>query len=116
VGARVLVKLGQSKYCGEPKKPPEIVAPDFGKVDRSAILLKMIKEDPFCRTECCRDWHGVKVCCALLRDKSIEKMPTDLVGKIYKPVDLKKPKTVGDALHKWLRDDLGLDACEDCPK
>jgi hypothetical protein len=53
--------------------------------------------------------------CALLRDKSIKAMPTDLVGHIYKPVDLTKPTTVSVALHKWLRDDLGVGACSKCP-
>ena len=38
-------------------------------------------------------------------------MPTDLVGKIYKSVDLKKPETVERALHAWIRDDLALGPC-----
>jgi hypothetical protein len=54
--------------------------------------------------------------CALLKDGSITKMPTDLVGQIYKSVDLSKPKTIGDALHVWLRDDLNLGSCPSCPK
>jgi hypothetical protein len=54
--------------------------------------------------------------CALLRDKSIKTMPTDLVGHIYKSVDLGKTKTVADALHRWIRDDLGSGSCDDCPK
>ena len=54
--------------------------------------------------------------CALLKDRSIARMPTDLVGKIYKGVDLDKPKTVGDALHVWMRDDLNLGRCSACPK
>ena len=52
--------------------------------------------------------------CALLRDVSITSMPTDLVGRIYKPVDLTDLPTVEDALHGWLRDDLSLGACGDC--
>jgi len=52
--------------------------------------------------------------CALLKDKSIETMPTDLVGKIYKSVDLDEMGTVADALHHWLRDDLGLSRCSAC--
>jgi len=32
--------------------------------------------------------------CALLKDSSIERLPTDLVGQIYKPVELQKPSTV----------------------
>jgi hypothetical protein len=54
--------------------------------------------------------------CALLKDKSVPKMPTDLVGQIYKDIDLKKPETVSNALHLWLRDDLNLGACPSCPK
>jgi hypothetical protein len=54
--------------------------------------------------------------CALLKDQSIEKLPTDLVGHIYESVDLDKPETVRAALHKWLRDDLALGHCPDCPK
>jgi hypothetical protein len=53
--------------------------------------------------------------CALLKDASIERMPTDLVGQIYKPVELTKPATVERALHVWIRDDLGLGACQSCP-
>ena len=54
--------------------------------------------------------------CALLKDKSIDKMPTDLVGKIYKSVDLARPETIGIALHTWMRDDLNLGTCSKCPK
>lgn len=46
--------------------------------------------------------------CLLLKDKSIERMPTDFVGLIYKSVDLDDPSTVSDAVHAWARDDLGL--------
>lgn len=52
--------------------------------------------------------------CALLKDRSIERMPTDLVGKIYKPVQLQKPSTVEGALHAWIRDDLALGPCHEC--
>jgi hypothetical protein len=52
--------------------------------------------------------------CALLRDGSVAAMPTDLVGQIYKPVELTKPRTVEQALHAWIRDDLGLGACASC--
>lgn len=54
--------------------------------------------------------------CALLKDSSIDKMPTDLVGKIYKPVQLRKPATVAKALHSWARDDLGLGPCLECAR
>jgi hypothetical protein len=54
--------------------------------------------------------------CALLKDSSIPRMPTDLVGKIYKSVDLDDPKTVSHALHVWIRDDLNLGSCPSCPR
>lgn len=52
--------------------------------------------------------------CALLKDTSVEKLPTDLVGKIYKEVDLDHVKTVDQVLHAWIRDDLGLGSCGVC--
>jgi hypothetical protein len=52
--------------------------------------------------------------CALLKDISVEKMPTDLVGKIYKPVDLGDLETVETSLHAWIRDDLAMGACSRC--
>jgi len=53
--------------------------------------------------------------CALLKDTTIEKLPTDFVGRIYKEVDLDDPSSTGRALHTWIRDDLGLGACRNCP-
>jgi hypothetical protein len=44
--------------------------------------------------------------CALLRDSSISHMPTDLVGKIYKAVDLEDPESVSTAIKKWIENDL----------
>lgn len=52
--------------------------------------------------------------CALLKDRSIEKLPTDLVGHIYRPVDLADIGSVSDAVHGWLRDDLALGTCPNC--
>jgi hypothetical protein len=52
--------------------------------------------------------------CALLKDRSIEKLPTDLVGHIYRPVDLSDRASVSRAIHGWLRDDLALGVCSDC--
>ena len=52
--------------------------------------------------------------CSLLKDTSIERMPTDLVGRIYKEVDLSKLESVCDTLHAWISDDLGLGACSKC--
>jgi hypothetical protein len=53
--------------------------------------------------------------CALLKDKSIERLPTDLIGRIRKDVDLDDLGTVADALHRWIRDDLSLGTCDECP-
>lgn len=53
---------------------------------------------------------------ALLKDKSVPKMPTDLVGKIYKSVDITRPSSVANAIHEWIRDDLGLGSCNNCPE
>jgi hypothetical protein len=52
---------------------------------------------------------------ALLKDTSVERLPTDLVGRIRKDVDLGEIETVSRALHSWLRDDLGLGSCSECP-
>ena len=52
--------------------------------------------------------------CLLLKDTSIEKMPTDLVGFIYKSVDLDHPATITKAVHEWARGDLALGQCKDC--
>jgi hypothetical protein len=46
--------------------------------------------------------------CAMLKDGSIEKMPTDFVGMIYKSVDLEKDDTVTAAVRTWLKDDLRI--------
>jgi hypothetical protein len=53
---------------------------------------------------------------AILKDKPVERLPTDLVGRIFKEVDLDALATVAEALHRWCRDDLRLGACADCPK
>lgn len=53
---------------------------------------------------------------AILKDKSIdigqkvERLPSDLTGKIYKPVDLDDASTVQAALEGWFQQDLGLPA------
>ena len=52
--------------------------------------------------------------CALLKDVSIDRLPTDLVGKIYKGVDLDNPRSVAEALHTWIAEDLGLGRCDNC--
>lgn len=53
--------------------------------------------------------------CLLLKDSSIPRMPTDLVGFIYKSVDLDDPDTVRMAVHEWVREDLALGGCRECP-
>ncbi len=53
--------------------------------------------------------------CALLKDVSIKSMPTDLVGKIYKPVDIELPSSVAKVVHAWLRDDVDVGPCPKCP-
>lgn len=52
--------------------------------------------------------------CAILKDLSVPAMPTDLVGHIYKTVDLKDHPGTERAVHDWIRDDLGLSACVEC--
>jgi len=42
---------------------------------------------------------------------SIERMPTDLVVRIYTSIDLEQPSTVEAALHAWIRDHLSLGSC-----
>jgi hypothetical protein len=51
---------------------------------------------------------------ALLKDRTVPAMPTDLVGKIYKAVDLRQPKTIASAVHQWIELDLGLGPCPAC--
>jgi hypothetical protein len=53
--------------------------------------------------------------CALLKDKTIDKLPTDFSGQLYKPVDFGDTKTVSDTLHRWAADDIGLGTCPGCP-
>ena len=41
----------------------------------------------------------------LLKDKTLRELPTDLIGKLYKPFDPQDPKgTIPAVLEKWLRD------------
>lgn len=46
--------------------------------------------------------------CALLKDGSIEKMPTDFVGMIYKSVDLSAEDTVVTVVQAWIEHDLSI--------
>jgi hypothetical protein len=45
---------------------------------------------------------------ALLKDHSLERMPTDLVGQIYLGVDLDDPGTVDAVLDEWVTSSLRL--------
>lgn len=45
---------------------------------------------------------------ALLKDGSIERMPTDFVGMIYKSVDLSDEAAVRSRVADWLKDDLRI--------
>lgn len=45
---------------------------------------------------------------ALLKDNSLEAMPTDLVGQIYLSVDLDDPDSVSTALDDWIESSLKL--------
>lgn len=53
---------------------------------------------------------------ALMKDATVPSLPTDLVGKLYKPVNLDDADTVLRRAHAWLADDLGLGRCANCPK
>lgn len=46
--------------------------------------------------------------CLLLKDSSVENVPTDLVGQIYKSVDFDDLGSVEMAVTEWITADLGL--------
>lgn len=48
--------------------------------------------------------------CALLKDSSVDRMPTDLVGRIYKSVELDSQSEVYDTVLEWIRSDLRIGA------
>jgi hypothetical protein len=54
--------------------------------------------------------------CALLKDTTVPKMPTDLVGRIFKPVDFGDLDAVAKEIHLWAAEDLDLGRCPTCPK
>lgn len=54
--------------------------------------------------------------CALIKDTTIDRMPTDFVGQIYKPVDFADLGEVSAAMHRWAAIDLGLGGCRGCPR
>lgn len=53
--------------------------------------------------------------CAILRDASVPRMPTDLVGHIYKSVELGDHDAATHLVHGWIWKDLGLGRCDSCP-
>lgn len=48
--------------------------------------------------------------CALLKDGSIDRLPTDFVGMIYKSVDLSAEETVAAVVRAWVTADLSIGA------
>jgi hypothetical protein len=46
--------------------------------------------------------------CAILKDKTADRPPTDLSGQIYKSVDFAQSDTVVDAVEGWVTNDLAL--------
>ncbi len=53
--------------------------------------------------------------CGVLKDRTVEALPTNLIGRIYKPVDFDDLGQVRDSAHKFAADDLGLGRCGSCP-
>jgi len=46
--------------------------------------------------------------CALLKDGSLDQLPTDLVGMIYKSVDLSSSSSIRTAVGDWVTNDLNI--------
>lgn len=53
--------------------------------------------------------------CAILKDRTVPRLPTDLVGHIYKSADFDNIGEVVTAAHRWVAEDLGLGRCSTCP-
>lgn len=53
--------------------------------------------------------------CAILRDTTAPRPPTDLSGQIYKSVDFDNLDGVAAEAHRWAAEDLGLGRCAECP-
>jgi hypothetical protein len=57
---------------------------------------------------------GRRLC--LLRDtETVERMPTDLVGRIYKEANFAETGEVAREIHLWAAEDLGRGRCPECP-
>jgi hypothetical protein len=52
--------------------------------------------------------------CALLKDKTAPNLPTDLVGQIYKSIDVDNAQQIETVIHRWTSVDLGFGACATC--
>lgn len=52
--------------------------------------------------------------CELLRDDTVESMPTDFIGQIYTPVSFDDLDGISKAVHHWAAEDLGLGRCAAC--
>jgi len=48
--------------------------------------------------------------CLLLKDVTVEELPTDLVGHIYQPVDVADSDAVAAAVERWITADLAVAA------
>jgi hypothetical protein len=46
--------------------------------------------------------------CSILRDATIDELPSDLAGHIYKSVDLENLDSVATAMNHWIQDDLNF--------
>jgi hypothetical protein len=53
--------------------------------------------------------------CAMLRDRTAPDMPTDIIGRIYKPCDFDDLDAVSGMVHLWAAKDLDLGRCRSCP-
>lgn len=53
--------------------------------------------------------------CALLKDRTSPDFPSDLIGLIYKSIDLDDTRSVAATIHAWAADDLNLGRCSACP-
>lgn len=52
---------------------------------------------------------GLRKRCLLLREKRLPKMPSDVVGHLYKPWDaFDAQTTVSRQVERWLQTDLGI--------
>jgi hypothetical protein len=54
--------------------------------------------------------------CALLKDRTLPKLPTDIIGLIYRSVDLDDTVSIGANIHSWASEDLNLGNCANCGK